>query len=326
MTNSMRATRSVPPKPELPLPGGHGRFRGLGGGRLTGPVAILCATALMAFQDAVVQRLSSDLSLWQLFFLRSILVLPLLLALVVRSGKEHLRSAFSTWVLIRSGLIVAMYMWFYAALPVLDLSVVAAVYYTGPLFIVLFSGLLLHERVRGSQIAALVLAFCGALIVLQPSRGGFTLTALIPLVSALLYALAAITTRGRIPSENAWVLILSLNLVFATVGGIGICALLIVKPDPSYPFLLTAWSTLDLTNLVTVAVLAAISIGIHVFLARAYQLGPTSVVAGLDFSYLGFAALWALILFGTVPNAPTVAGTLLIGSAGLWCVRGQMRS
>lgn len=314
----------VAPEPERRRARSNGVVHNLKGG-LTGPVAILCATALMAFQDALVQWLSSDLPLWQLFFLRSLLIIPFLAVLVVRSGKKHLRAALDPWILIRSALIVAMYVCFYAALPVLDLSVVAAVYYTGPLFIVLFSALLLRERVTGTQVAALIVAFCGVLVVLRPTEG-FTLAALIPLASALLYALAAVATRGPVASANAWVLILSLNLVFVVVGGIGICILLIVQPDPSYPFLLSAWAALDLQNMATVAMLAAISIGIHVFLARAYQLGPTSVVAGLDFSYLGFAALWALILFGTVPNAPTVGGTLLIAAAGLWVVRGQMRS
>ena len=320
----MDRTRPVTPEPELRASGGNGTSRSPRT-RLTGPIAILCATALMAFQDAVVQWLSGDLPLWQLFFLRSLLVIPLLVVLVARSGKERLRSALDSWVLIRSGLIVAMYVCFYAALPVLDLSVVAAVYYTAPLLIVLFSGVLLRERVTRRQVAALVLAFCGVLVVLRPNQDGFTLAALIPLVSALLYALAAVTTRGRIARENAWVLILSLNLVFVAVGGIGVCVLLIARPDPSYPFLLTAWSTLETKNLATVAALAVISIGIHVFLARAYQLGPTAVVAGLDFSYLVFAAFWALVLFGTVPNAPTVVGTFLIGLAGVWAVRGRMR-
>ncbi|MFC4734027.1 hypothetical protein [Salipiger abyssi] len=74
-----------------------------------------------------------------------------------------------------------------------------------------------------------------------------------------------------------------------------------------------------------VALLAIISIAIHVLLARAYQLGPTVVVAGLDFSYLVFAALWAVVFFGTIPNLPVVTGTCLIGGAGLWGVMSSRR-
>lgn len=290
---------------------------------LGGPASILCATSLMAFQDAVVKLLSNDLPLWQLFFLRSALVIPFLSLLIGRQGMERLRSALNGWVLIRSGLIVAMYVWFYAALPVLDLSVVAAVYYTGPLFIVLFSGLILRERITAPQVLATVVAFCGVLIVLRPAGDSFSATALIPVASALCYALAAVITRGRTGAVDPWTLTLSLNIVFAIAGGIGIAALLILDPPASYPFLLTAWSPLDEKNIAVVCVLATISIGIHIFLARAYQLGPTSVIAGLDFSYLGFAALWAFVVFSTVPDTPTVIGTILISAAGLWGVLRQ---
>ncbi|SIT12918.1 DMT family transporter [Paracoccus saliphilus] len=285
--------------------------------RLGGPAAILCATMLMALQDALVKLLSAGLPLWQFFLLRSLLILPLLAALIARTGCDRLRPALNRWVLLRSTLIVAMYVFFYAALPVLELPVVSAVYYTGPLFIVLFTGLLLREPVLLAQWGAVIVAFIGVLIVLRPAGDDFSLFALIPLASALCYALAMIATRGRMGDVDPWVLTFSLNLVFAATGlaGIGLSAL-IASPE-IYPFLLTAWAPLDSDNTTVVALLAVISIVIHVLLAQAYQLGPTVVVAGLDFLYLGFATVWAALFFGTFPGLPVILGTCLIGVAGL---------
>ncbi|WP_306151485.1 DMT family transporter [Roseovarius sp. MMSF_3281] len=293
--------------------------------RLGGPAAILCATALMALQDALVKLLSTGLPLWQLFFLRSILVLPLLAALILRAGRARLRPAFNRWVLLRSALIVAMYVFFYAALPVLELPVVSAVYYTGPLFIVLFSGLFLHEPVTRSQWTAVVAAFVGVLIVLRPAGEAFSMAALIPLASALCYAVAMVTTRGRMGRVDAWVLTFSLNIVFAAVGLAGMVASVLIARPGSYPFLLMAWAPLNPENGSVVTLLALISIAIHVLLARAYQLGPTALVAGLDFSYLVFAALWAIVFFATIPSIPVIAGTCLIGGAGLWGVMNTRR-
>lgn len=293
--------------------------------RLGGPAAILCATALMALQDALVKLLSAGLPLWQLFFLRSILTLPLLVLLILRTGSGRLRSAIDRWVLLRSALIVAMYVSFYAALPVLELPVVSAVYYTGPLFIVLFSGLFLREPVAVAQWGAVVAAFVGVLIVLRPNGDEFSLVALIPLASALCYAFAMVTTRGRMGAVDAWVLTFSLNIVFAVSGLAGIIVSAVVAHLDAYPFLLTAWAPLDAKNAPVVVLLAFVSIAIHVLLARAYQLGPTVVVAGLDFSYLVFAALWAVLFFGTIPSSPVVTGTCLIGGAGLWSVMNTRR-
>ena len=293
--------------------------------RLGGPAAILCATSLMALQDALVKLLSAGLPLWQLFFLRSILILPLLAVLILRTGHGRLRSALNRWVLLRSALIVAMYVAFYAALPVLALPVVSAVYYTGPLFIVLFSGLFLREKIALAQWGAVLAAFVGVLIVLRPTGDEFSMAALIPLVSALCYAVAMVTTRGRVGAIDAWILTFSLNIVFAISGLAGIIVSAIVARPDAYPFLLTVWAPLDGETAAMVALLAFISIAIHVLLARAYQLGPTVVVAGLDFSYLVFAALWAVVFFGTLPSAPVITGTCLIGGAGLWGIMNTRR-
>lgn len=297
-----------------------------GRGFMGGPAAILGATALMAFQDALIKLFSTDLPLWQLFFLRSVLILPILALPILRAGRTRIRPALGRAVLTRSALIVAMYVFFYAALPILDLPVVSAVYYTGPLFIVLFSAILLREPVARAQWVAVLVAFIGVLIVLRPAGERFSMAALIPLASALCYALAMITTRGRIGSVNAWVLTFSLNLVFAMVGLAGIIFTAMLGQAEAYPFLLTSWTALDNKTILVVGLLALISIAIHVLLARAYQLGPTATVAGLDFSYLLFAALWAMLLFGTMPGFPVLIGSVLIAGAGLCCVMGARRN
>ena len=288
--------------------------------RFGGPTAILCATALMATQDVLVKALSSGLSLWQFFFLRSLLILPVLSLLIGWNGACRLRAALDRWVLLRSALIVAMYVFFYAALPVLELTVVSAVYYTGPLLIVLFSSVLLRERATVSHAVAVIVAFCGVMIVLRPAGEDFSRAALIPFASALCYALAMTTTRGKVRAVDPWALTFSLNIAFASAGALGICLTACIGAPDVYPFLLTAWSPLDTRSGGAVVLLAALSIGIHLLLARAYQRGPTTVVASLDFSYLGFAAVGAFLFFGTVPALPTVLGTCLISATGLWGV------
>lgn len=274
----------------------------------------------MAFQDALVKLMSDGLPLWQLFFLRSVLTLPLLALMAGSARGAVFRKALGAWVLIRSALIVAMYVFFYAALPLLDLSLISAVYYTGPLFIVLFAALLLGERIGAAQIMAILLAFLGVLIVLQPWGGDMSWAALVPLVSAVCYALAAVVTRGRIQTVEPLAMVIGLNIVFVFVGAAGMTGTAALARPELYPFLTTPWSGLGLHNLAVVLILALISVGIHFGLARAYQLGPMAVVAGLDFSYLVFAALWSLLFFGTVPGITLIAGTLMIGAAGLYGV------
>lgn len=282
----------------------------------SGPWAIIFATALMALQDTIVKLFNEGLPVWQLFLLRSALILPVLFVMA-RHGKTSIRQALDFWILVRSLLIVTMYVFFYAALPVLDLPVVAGEYYTAPLWIFLFSVIFFGERVSGLQTLIMLAAFCGVLIVLQPGSGAFTVWSVIPLFAAICYAMVAMITRAKMQVIDPMVLVISLNLVFVGVGGLGVIALMIVQPPPTYPFMLTAWSPLNIELIATTGFLSAISVGVHLLLAKAYQLGPTITVASLDYSYLVFAALWGGLFLGAVPGLMVVFGTVIICAAGI---------
>lgn len=289
--------------------------------RLTGgPAAILLAAALMALQDALVKLMSDALPLWQLFFIRSLITLPMLALMAGPGWRAAFRRGLSGWMLARSGLIVATYVFFYAALPMLSLSLVSAVYYTGPLFILLFSALLLNERAGLGQGVAMLVAFGGVLVVLQPWGGSMSFAALLPLVSALSYALAAVVTRGRIGNVGPLSMIIGLNIMFLAVGAAGMVGAAALGRAGLYPFLTDPWAAMSGRSLGAVLLLAGMSAVIHVALARAYQLGPMAVVAGLDFTYLIFAALWSFVIFGVVPGGGLVIGTILIALAGLYGV------
>ena len=51
--------------------------------------------------------------------------------------------------------------------------------------------------------------------------------------------------------------------------------------------------------------------------AKAYQSGPSSVIATFDYSYLVFAVLWSFLFFSELPRLSTVIGMLSIAGAGL---------
>lgn len=287
----------------------------------TSLLLIMTATFVMAFQDALVKRVSVELPLWQIFVLRSLLVLPALLLLMAWAGRKGswLPKGLQ-WPVLRSLCLVLMYVAFYAALPLLPLSLVAATYYTGPLFIALFAALFIGEYLGARSLIAVALGFAGVLIVLQPWGAGFTPLTLIPIASAVLYALAAIITRSKCAGDSAAMLSVVLNLTFLVVGGAVSFALEVwrsaVGSLPQYPFLFGSWVSLGAEDWVVLTVLAAANLAIHLALAKAYQSGPSPIVATFDYSYLIFASFWAFLFFAEVPAASTLLGMLVIASAG----------
>ena len=287
-----------------------------------GVLMIVTATFTMAFQDAVVKLVSADLPLWQIFALRSLLAVPLLVLLHRLAGKgARLAPRASGWAVLRGAALVAMYVAFYAALPSLDLSLVAAAYYTGPLFIVIFTAILLREAVGPRRLFAVALGFLGVLVILRPGSDGFSWAMLLPIASAVCYAAAAVLTRSKCAAESPLALSLMLNYCFIACGFGVSAALWLWQPGPQQqaiaPFLLGDWVALDLRAGSILALLAAANLAIHVSLAKAYQSAPPPVIATFDYGYLVFAAAWAFVLLSEVPSATTLAGMAMIAGAGL---------
>ncbi len=286
---------------------------------------IVASTFLMAAQDAVVKLVSADLPLWQLFAVRSMIAIPLLILLVFLSGKQAAVSPLRPgWAFVRGGLLVGMYVAFYAGLPVLDLSVVAAAYYTGPLFITLFAALFLGEHVGKRGVLALVMGFVGVMVILRPGTSSFSYMMLIPIISAVFYAFAAILARSKCGEDSPVALSLALNFSFIFCGLGATAGIALWQPEAvvreAYPFLLGEWVDIGPREWLVVAGLALANVGIHLGLAKAYQSAPPPVIATFDYSYLIFAVIWGYVLFVEIPDVPTLLGMVLITVAGLLAV------
>ena len=112
------------------------------------------------------------------------------------------------------------FMWvaYYTALPHVDLSVAAAAYYTLPIFITLFAALFIGDTIGAKGWVAVFLGFCGVLLILKPQADDFNAYALLPIISAILYALAMIITRTKCRNENVLVLSIALNVSMSALG------------------------------------------------------------------------------------------------------------
>ncbi len=292
---------------------------------VAGVCLIVFAVFLMALQDAVIKHASSDLTLWQLYVLRSLLALPVLagIAGLMRNARATLTAATGRWVTLRSCLLVAMYVSLYAAIPVLPLSTLAAGFYTGPLFIAILSAVLIGEPVRVRGWFAVAIGFAGVLLIIRPGSGDFSLLVLLPVLSGLLYALAAILTRDRCQHDTPVELAVSLNIVLLTTGVVFSLAVLIWQPTGTFlpPFLSGTWTAMTWREWALITVLAALIIGIGVGLAAAYQSARPVIVATFDYSYLIFSTIFGFVFFAETPDLQTVMGMGLIAVAGLVVVR-----
>jgi len=288
-----------------------------------GIVFIVGAVLAMSLQDALIKFASTGMSLWQIYVLRALLAFPPLLWFARGAGRGGvgMRVLPSRWAWLRAGLLVAMYVAMYAAIPVLSLSLVAAAFYTGPLFITLLSAPVLGERVGGRGWAAILLGFAGVLVMLRPGGEAFSPLSLLPVLSGFFYALAVLITRARCRQESAAGLALALNAALLAAGCAASLLLALWRPggeiSRAAPFLFSAWARMGAAEWGLVLALAALTLLIGLGLAAAYQAATPSLIAAFDYSYLVFAAFWGWTFFSDWPDAPTLVGMSMIAAAGM---------
>ncbi|GGX71108.1 permease [Tateyamaria omphalii] len=273
-------------------------------------MAIVTAVLFLSLGDAIIKVTGLGLPLWQMYVLRSALALPILCVLAYRAGKVSFESI--GWVVVRSLLLVAMWLCYYSSLPFMPLSLAAAAYYTAPIMITLLVALLNRRRPPKAVMTAVVLGFAGVLLVLRPDASGFNLATLLPLLAALLYACAMVLTAHKCRKDNPFALALALNIAFILTGaGLGVFA----GQDGSFIF--GPWQELDMKLLGVVAMLSAIILVGSVGAALAYQNGPPATVAAFDYSYLVFGLIWGAVVFHELPDVLSFFGISAVVCAGM---------
>ncbi|MEM8840302.1 MAG: DMT family transporter [Pseudomonadota bacterium] len=271
--------------------------------------AVIIAVLALSLGDAMIKATGLDLPLWQMYILRSALILPVLWWLARRKGPIAFTSL--VWVVLRSLLLVAMWLSYYSALPLMPLSLAAATYYTSPIIITVLAAMLARRKPSPRVMLAVVLGFGGVVLVLRPDASGFVFATLLPLLAALLYACAMVLTSLKCRDDNPYALALALNIAFIVAGaGLGLFS----GHDGSFIF--GPWQRLDIALIGTVAALSAVILIGSVGAAIAYQNGPPATVAAFDYSYLVFSLIWGAIFFAELPDILSLAGVSIIVLAG----------
>ncbi|MEO1106635.1 MAG: DMT family transporter [Pseudomonadota bacterium] len=235
-------------------------------------------------------------------------------------GARRLVPQSVTWIAVRSALLVMMWVAYYLSLPLLPLAVAAAAYYTLPLFIVAFAAMFGGETVGKMQWAGVVLGFFGIILVLRPGGEAFQWASILPIFSAVLYAVAMILTRTKCLQEHPATLALGLNAMFVVIGGFGLLMGWVLKAEVS-GFLTATWVAMSFEEWRNIGILATLILVASVGTAVAYQAAPASTVGTFDFAYVGFALIWGGLFFDERPDNIALFGIALIVVAGVLAVR-----
>ncbi|MDX0912587.1 EamA family transporter [Sinorhizobium medicae] len=286
-------------------------------------VGVIILTVLaLSLGDALIKMSSGSFVIWQIFVIRSMIAIPVLLLILIMAAPDTLRMPDDlVWIILRSLMLVAMWVCYYVSLPKLTLSAAAAAYYTLPIFITLFSALFIGSKISQKGWLAVFAGFSGVVLIPRPKAGDFNAYAVLPLASAMLYAAAMILTRTRCRNQHPVILSLALNAAFVIVG-VAAASLIPLLPDTARQgFLLAPWAAMGWSEWISMMLLAGVILTGSIGAAIAYQNGPPAMIGAFDFAYVGFAVIWGTVFFAEVPDTSSVLGIGLIVSAGILSLR-----
>ena len=284
----------------------------LGGGRVTSDhcgraVLMIILSGLSFSLVAVMVRLAGDIPIYEKVFFRSVVMLGAMGAVAIRSRENPFARSPRLPLLVLRGVFgtTAMFLYFFAIerLTIADATVLNKL---SPFFVAMFAVLFLREKLSKYIVPVLVVAFTGAALIIKPQFSLEALPAMGGLISAAASGAAYTVVRLLRGDEPPYRIVFYFSLVSVAV---------------SLPPMLVGFVPpvgAQWLYLVGGGVFATIG---QIALTLGYHQAPATRVSIYVYAHILFAFLWGLLLWGEMPDALSIVGTVLIILAAVYNYR-----
>jgi len=284
---------------------------------------VLMATAMLMLPmgDTLAKLLTGvigpvEVTMWRLLA-QALCLVPVAFLL-----RRRLRGAmFSPIVALSGGLILITLVCLIGAFSAMPIATAIAIFFVEPLILTLLAVPLLGESVGPRRLTAVVVGLLGALVVIRPGFSEFGAATLLPLVSAVAYALNMIVLRFACRERSGLTVqcgatiyaALGMVLLVAILNGAGVLEIA--------PLDRPAWTWAAVLGS---GALAALS---FVMIAEAFRRAEAGLLAPFQYLEILGATAAGYIVFGDFPDALTWLGVSIILGSGLYVFqRERLRS
>ena len=261
--------------------------------------AIFCIASMEAISKYLMEEIGPIQTIWVRFTAQTILVI----LLIMPNLRQYSRTKYPKLQLLRSVAVMLTTTIYFFSFFMLGLAEASALFNISPVLITLGAFLFLGEKINAKRIFGIGISLIGALIIIRPGSGAFTISAILPIAAAILYTAYNLATRFVGNDESPWT-----SLFYSAFLGAACYSFYIVfhwNPMSDYAILLA----------LVIGLLATIG---HLLLIKSLSLGEASLVAPFTYTSLLFSTIWGLILFNKFPDFWTIVGALVIILAGIY--------
>lgn len=264
----------------------------------------LLAIIIFGIQDAISKLLVQDYSPFQIAMMRFWAFALFSLVLVWRQGplKQAFRSR-HPWLQTLRAVLLVVDIWFFAGalmtVPLAELQAITLVY---PLLTTLVAIPILGEKVGVFRFVAVLVGFCGALIIVRPGGLPLDIGVGYAVASASCYAVYLALTRKVSSSDST-----ATSMVYVGMGG------LVLTSAVGFFF----WKPLDMQSLLLILAVTITSVTAHGLMMVALSRAPASALQPFNYMSLPWGIVLSYTVFAHLIDPVSLVGGAVIVGAGL---------
>jgi drug/metabolite transporter (DMT)-like permease len=277
--------------------------------------ALLMTLSVLAFvlNDGLMKTLLVDMSIYQAVFLRGIITIPFMAIMAWRTGVliVKLKGRDKKIILGRVLTEVLATISFLTALRHMPLANITAILQALPLTVTMAAALFLNEPVGWRRWIAILIGLCGVLVIIRPGMEGFSSYSLWALGAVVCVTFREIVTRQLSKDVPSLPVALATAIVICGFGAVNLPGVSWVPVSPAL------WVYLGGAGIAI--------IGGYLFSVMAVRVGDISFVSPFRYTAMIWAITLGFLLFGDLPDLPTIIGTLIIVLAGLYSLHRERK-
>ena len=265
-------------------------------------VNLILASFFFSLMTVCVKKIDNRIPIYELVFFRSLLSL-FITSLII--NKKNL----NPWgknkpLLILRGILgtIALVCIFYA-IKNMPLNISTVIQYTYPIFISIFAGFLINEKITKNLIIASLTGWLGILIILNPYQLSSLnieldkITVLIAFLGAISTALAYITVKKLSSTEDIFIIIKYFPLISVITLS---------------PIVFFNWVTPNINDLIWIIGIGMFTQAGQTFLTIGLKKLPTSEATRINYLQVLFGSLWGILFFNELININFIFGAVLV--------------
>ena len=261
--------------------------------------AVFCFASMDATAKYLMKEIGPAQTIWARYTVQAVIVTVLILPKINVYGRTN----YPKLQFLRSVALMMATTLFFFAFSRLGLAEASAIFNISPVLITLGAFLFLREQIGPRRLIGIIVSLLGALIIIRPGTGVFSIYALLPLGAAIFYSTYSLATRFVGTDESPWT-----SLFYSAIFG-AICYSI---------YIAFYWNPMSNNAILLTIIIGLFGTAGHICLIRALTLGEASQVAPFIYTNLLFTTIWGFVLFSNLPDFWTIVGALIIVAAGIY--------